>query len=75
MNFTLKGLPGKYQEKNNKSFINNKIFATEEVEKLLKRKVIEEVKREEVACINPMSVASNREGKKRLGCALTFQDT
>ena len=66
LNFTLKGLPGKYQEKNNKSFINNKIFATEEVEKLLKRKVIEEVKREEVACINPMSVASNREGKKRL---------
>ena len=38
----------------------------EEVEKLLKRRVIEEVNREEVACINPMSVASNREGKKRL---------
>ena len=66
LNFTVKGLPGKYQEKNNKSFFNNKNFATEEIEKLLMRRVIEEVNHEEVACINPMSVASNREGKKRL---------
>ena len=66
LNFTVKGLPGKYQEKNNKSFFNNKNFATEEIEKLLRRRVIEEVNHEEVACINPMSVASNREGKKRL---------
>ena len=66
LNFTVKGLPGKYQEKNNKSFFNNKNFATEEIEKLLRRRVIEEVDHKEVACINPMSVASNREGKKRL---------
>ena len=31
---------------------------------MLKKKVIEEVAEQEVECINPISLASNREGKK-----------
>ena len=36
------------------------------MDKLVKKKVIEEVQEGDVLCVNPMSVASNKEGKRRL---------
>ena len=65
LNFT-KGQPGKYQEPNNKSCLTEAEFAEEEVIKLINKKVVREVSKDEVLCINPLSVASNRQGKKRL---------
>ena len=65
LNFTGKA-PTVYEEVNNKSFINNEEFGIEEIKKLLANGVVEEVSRKEVVCINPMSIASNKKGKKRL---------
>ena len=51
-----KGLTGQYREKNNKFMEKYIKFA---------KKVIEEVSEKNVVCINPISVAANREGKNR----------
>ena len=59
-------MPVPYEEKNNKSFVLNEDFGIGEIKKLLANGVIEEVTRGEVVCINPMSIASNKKGKKRL---------
>ena len=58
--------PVPYEEENNKSFVRNEDFGIGEIRKLLANGVIKEVIREEVVCINPMSIASNKKGKKRL---------
>ena len=65
LNFT-GSIPGKYEEPNNKSFQSNEEFGIAEVRKLLANKVIEEVDRSKVAYVNPLSMASNAKGNKRL---------
>ena len=50
----------------NKSFVKEQEFAVEAIEKLVKMKVLKEVPRDEVSCINPLTVAVNDRGKKRL---------
>ena len=62
----MKEMPGSYEEKNNKSFVKEQEFAVEAIEKLVKMKVLKEVPRDEVSCINPLTVAVNDRGKKRL---------
>ena len=58
--------PGMYEEKNNRSFEQHKEFAVEAIKKLVKLKIVLEVSRKEVDCINPLTVAVNAKGKKRL---------
>ena len=53
-------------EKNNKSFIKEEEFGKEAIMKLVNMKVLMEVRKEEVNCINPLTVAVNDKGKKRL---------
>ena len=65
LNFTSK-TPNIYEEPNNKSFKLNEDFGIAEVRKLLDNRVIDEVSRDKVKCINPLSVASNTKGKRRL---------
>ena len=65
LNFNKK-LPTFYKESNNKSYKENEKFGLEEIRKLLLNDVIEEVEIKEVLCINPLTVASNKKGKKRL---------
>ena len=65
LNFT-GSIPGKYEEPNNKSFQSEEEFGISEIRKLLVNKVIEEVDRSKVICVNPLLVASNAKGKKRL---------
>ena len=60
------GSPGPYQESNNKSFQKNPEFGLKEIQKLIDSKDVVEVCREEVMCVNPLSVASNKEGKLQL---------
>ena len=49
--------PGKTT--NNKSFVNNLEFGLEEVFKLVKNGVVEEVVKNDVLCCNPLSVVAN----------------
>ena len=65
LNFTQKQ-PTKYREKNNKSFLNNLDFGQKEVFKLVMNGVAEEVEEKDILCCNPLSVAANKKGKKRL---------
>ena len=65
LNFNKK-LPTFYKESNNKSYKENEQFGIAEIRKLIHNDVIEEVEAKEVACINPLTVASNKKGKKRL---------
>ena len=65
LNFASK-VPSKYEEPNNKSFRENELFGVDEVKKMLENGVIEEVQEDDVGCLNPLSVASNKKGKKRL---------
>ena len=58
--------PERYEEKNNKNFMKEEEFGNEAVLKLLQANVLKEVKKEEVWCVNPLSVAINSEGKRRL---------
>ena len=62
----MKHYPGEYEEKNNKSFEKDEVFAIEAIEKLVKMKILLEVEKSEVSCINPLTVAINDRGKKRL---------
>ena len=65
LNFA-RGCPDPYQEPNNKSFQKNLEFGTKEIMKLVESKAVVEVDREGIICVNPLSVASNQEGKLRL---------
>ena len=53
-----------YQEKNNKSYYKDKEFANEAVDQLVKVGVLEKVKK--CKCVNPLMVAINKKGKRRL---------
>jgi hypothetical protein len=55
-----------YQEKNNRSYKEHRLWANEAVQKLLVGKIVEKVSKEELVCINPLSVATNSRLKKRL---------
>ena len=59
-------MPEDYEEENNKSFFKEEEFAIEAIMKLVKMKVLREVERDEVSCVNPLTVAINDRGKKRL---------
>ena len=59
-------MPEAYEEGNNKSFEKDQEFAVEAVKKLVKLEILKEVKRSEVSCVNPLTVAINGVGKKRL---------
>ena len=59
-------VPGSYEEKNNRSFEKEKEFGEEAIKKLVRMKVLKEVNKGEVSCINPLTVAVNDKGKKRL---------
>ena len=59
-------VPGAYEEENNKSFEKDREFAIKAVEKLVKLEILKEVERSEVSCVNPLTVAINGVGKKRL---------
>ena len=63
---SLSSLPQKYEEPNNRSYVENKVWANEAVGKLLKTGVIEKVVKSELVCVNPLSVAFNAKGKPRL---------
>ena len=56
----------KYEEKNNKSYEKHEAFANEAVAKMEKIKVVERVKKEDCRFINPLTVAVNNDGKRRL---------
>ena len=45
-----------YQERNNKSCKEYRSWANEAVQKLLVAKVVEKISKEELLCINPLSV-------------------
>ena len=64
--------PNDYREKNNKSFIKNKDFGLDAVDKLVKNKIVQEVDRDKLKCVNPLSVAE-KSGKKRLVIDLSRQ--
>ena len=53
-----------YQEKNNKSYFENQEFANKAVDTMAKYGVVKRV--ETAKCINPLTVAINKAGKKRL---------
>ena len=53
-----------YREKNNKSYFEEKDFANEAVDKMLKFGVVKKV--EDAKCVNPLTVATNKVGKRRL---------
>ena len=55
-----------YQERNNKSYKEHRLWANEDVQKLLVGKIVEKVNKEELVCINPLSMATNSKLKKRL---------
>ena len=49
----------------------DELFAVEVVKKLAKMKILLEVKKGEVSCVNPLTVVINDRGKKRLGIDLS----
>ena len=57
--------PEAYEEDNNKSFEKDREFA-EAVQKLVKLGILKEVQRNEVTCVNWLTVAINGVGKRRL---------
>ena len=63
---SLVSTPERYFEKNNKSFLKEEQFAIEAVLKMKQIRVLKEVSSSDVMCINPLSVATNSKGKRRL---------
>ena len=63
---TFEGLEGdlEYEERNNKSYYKHQEFANKAVDELVKVGVVEKV--EGCKCVNPLTVAENKKGKKRL---------
>ena len=62
----LSSLPKRYEEPNNRSYVENKVWANETVEKLLRTGVIEQIRKSDLVCINLLSVAFNAKMKPRL---------
>ena len=62
----LKGVPPVYAEKNNASYWKHRGWANEAVDRLARLDIAEQVDRGQLHCQNPLSVAVNAEGKKRL---------
>ena len=58
--------PEKYRERNNKSYKDERVWANEAVFKLQRAKIVVETSRESLWCINPLTVAKNAKGKRRL---------
>ena len=56
----------KYEEPNNKSFASDPKFGEEAILKLLETGAVEECKKDDLRCINPLSIAINSKDKKRL---------
>ena len=59
----MKKMPGKYEEKNNQSYMKHKEFAKEAVLKLVDMKVMKEVDKDGVDCINPLTESVKDEKK------------
>jgi hypothetical protein len=62
----LYGEPEDYHEPNNQSFVKEKVFGVAAVREMARKKVLRKVGRSEVKCINPLTVATNSKGKRRL---------
>ena len=58
--------PDRYEEPNNKSYVREKEWAKVAVEKLKEARLVEEIGREDLWCVNPLTVAMNSKGKRRL---------
>ena len=58
--------PGCYAEPNNKSFGAHLQWGMEAVSKLVSANIVRKVRKEDLTCINPLSVAVNSKGKRRL---------
>lgn len=58
--------PKDYEEANNSSYKRNREWANVAVQKLYSAGLVKKVKREEIVCCNPLTVASNAAGKLRL---------
>ena len=56
----------KYEEPNNKSFSSDAKYGEEAIMKLLKTGAVEECRKEDLRCVNPLSIAVNAKKKKRL---------
>ena len=63
---SLEDMPLSYSETNNKSYGENKEWANEAVGKLVRAGIAVKVDKEDLAFVNPLSVASNSSGKLRL---------
>ena len=60
------GNPDGYEEPNNKSYVREKEWTNKAVEKLKEARLVEEIGREDLWCVNPLTVAVNAKGKRRL---------
>ena len=58
--------PEWYQERNNKSYREEMVWANEAVYKLQRAKIVVETRKESLWYINPLTVAKNARGKRRL---------
>ena len=58
--------PQNYEEKKNGSYREEKVWANKVVFKLARAKLVREVDRRSLCCVNPLTVAKNARGKKRL---------
>ena len=58
--------PERYEEANNKSYMREKEWARMAVEKLREARLVVEIGRKELWCVNPLTVAMNAKGKRRL---------
>ena len=58
--------PQEYEEKNNGSYQEEKSWANEAVCKFVRAKLVREVDRQSLVCVNPLTVAINARGKRRL---------
>ena len=58
--------PERYMEKNNKLYRDEMAWANEAVYKLQRAKIVAETRMEDLWCINPLTVAKNAKGKRRL---------
>ena len=58
--------PEGYEEPNNKSYEREKDWAKVAVEKLKEARLVEEIERDCLCCVNPLTVAVNAKGKRRL---------
>ena len=58
--------PERYEEPNNKPYEREKKWVKVAVEKLKEARLVEETGREDLWCVNPLTVAMNSKGKRRL---------